>query len=340
MKVHKLFIILIIALLTILSACSNEANSSVSGSDTSETITLGHPLTGTEESAYQQFAEKFKEIVEAATDGQVTVQIFPNSSMGGEREMAESVGIGTLDSAVISTGPLGNFTELSYILDFPFLFDDLDHARSAVDGEIGNEISADLEKHGMKILSWAESGFASVTTNSNPIKKPEDYRGIVVRSMENEIQMDAYKELGAQPTPMAVSEIYTAMQQGVIDAQANSIGFMVPNRFHEVQEYLSLTEQFYYGAPFIMNKEKLESFTPEIQDIIQHAANEARDYEREFLDETMDANLQVMEDGGITIIPNDEIDIEAFREAVKPVYENYEDEYGEYIERIREMNEG
>lgn len=336
-------LILIGLFIIVLAACSSDevvsvnGNASTSTNNATNTIALGHTLATTEDSAYQQFAMKFKEIIESETNGEVTVEIYGNGVLGAEREMVEAVEIGTLDAVLTSTGPLGNFTRLTYVMDFPFLFNSNEHVYKVLDGEIGDELAAALDERGLKVLAWAESGFASVTTADKPIKSPEDYKGLKIRSMENEIQIEAYKAFGAQPTPMAFTEIFTALQQGVIDGQANSIGVTVPNKFHEVQKYLTLTEQFYFPTPFIMNEDKFNSFSKDLQEVIVKAAAEARDHEREFLKVKNIENLKIMEDAGVTIIPKEEIDLEAFKKAVEPVYEKYADQYGEYFEKIRSL---
>ncbi|MDQ0338273.1 tripartite ATP-independent transporter DctP family solute receptor [Caldalkalibacillus uzonensis] len=340
-------------ILGVLAACGgNTETAAPSGSDATEqqsentnddatkptfesrTIALGHATSDSENSHYHQGALKFKELVEEATDGQVTIEIHPNGVLGGEREMIEAVQLGTVDMVFTSTGPVGNFASKSNAFDFPFLFRDREHAYKVLDGEIGEEVNQQLESAGLKVLVWAENGFRNITNSTHPIKTPDDLKGVKIRTMENKIHLDSFRQFGADPTPMAFTELFTALQQGVVDAQENPLSVIIPNKFYEVQDYLTLTGHFYSPAPLIINKDLFDSFSPELQDVITKAAEEMRDFEREFIYQQEQEYLKIAEENGMEIIQADEYDFEAFFEAAQPVYEKYADEYGDILDRI------
>jgi len=298
-------------------------------------IVMGHIQANSQDSPYQQGTQKFKELVEKATGGKVTVEIHPSGELGGEREMMEAVQLGTIDMMLASTGPLGNFTPISNAFDFPFLFRDRDHAYKVLDGEIGDEVAGELDKAGIKVLAWAENGFRNITNNKHPIKKPEDLKGIKIRTMENKIHMESFTAFGAAPTPMSFTELFTSMQQGVVDGEENPLNIIVPSKFYEVQKYLTLSGHFYNPALFIITKSKFDSFSPELQKVFLDAASEARDYEREFIHKKNEEYLDVVKKAGMEIVPESEVDFEAFRAASQEVYQKYDKEYGDIIRRIQ-----
>ncbi|MBP1931661.1 TRAP transporter substrate-binding protein [Ammoniphilus resinae] len=298
------------------------------------TIAVGHATSDSETSHYQAYAAKFKELVEKNTDGKVKVEIHPNGELGGEREMIEAVQLGTLDATITSSGPVGNFAPLSNAFDFPFLFRDKPHAYKVLDGELGDEVNKQLESVGIKNLAWAENGFRNMTNSKHPIIKPEDLKGIKIRTMENKIHLDSFKEYGAAPTPMAFTELFTSMQQGVVDGQENPLSVIVPNKFYEVQKYMTLSGHFYSPAPFLFSKSKFDGFSPELQKIVEDAAKAARDYEREFIANLEEKYIQTAKDNGMEVLTASEYDQEAFRKASEPVYKKYEAEYGEFVKKI------
>ncbi|MBP1933368.1 TRAP transporter substrate-binding protein [Ammoniphilus resinae] len=298
------------------------------------TIAVAHATPDSETSHYHAFATKFKELVEKNTDGKVKIEIHPNGELGGEREAVEAVQIGTLDATITSSGPVGNFAPLSNAFDFPFLFRDKAHAYKVLDGELGAEVSKQLESVGIVNLAWAENGFRNITNNKRPIKKPEDLQGLKIRTMENKVHLDSFKEFGAAPTPMAITEVFTSMQQGVVDGEENPLSVIVPQKFYEVQKYMTLSGHFYSPALFVINKSKFDGFSPELQKILIDAATASRDYEREFIANLEDKYIQTAKDSGMEILTASEYDQAAFQKASEPIYKKYEAEYGEFIQKI------
>lgn len=310
------------------SDSNSTETSSDAGSDASgETITLkvGHTLSDT--SHYQEGLTYFKEILAEKTDGQLDVEIFPNGSLGGERDMVEGLQIGSVDLVLTSTGPMSGFVEDITIVDLPFLFRDAEHAHAVLDGEIGQDLLEKLETIDLKGLAWWENGFRNVTNNSRPIEKPEDLAGLKLRTMENDIHMAAFRELGVDPTPMAFTELFTAMQQGVVDGNENPVPVIYSSRFYEVQKYLTMTRHFYNPSILLTSNNMFNGLSPEHQEALVEAAKEAGIFEREVV-QRMDAELlDELEENGMEIIR--EIDQAPFIEAVQPVYEKYSEVFGQ-----------
>jgi tripartite ATP-independent transporter DctP family solute receptor len=330
--------ILILALTACGATGSKETSTTTAnekkGEIESAKIAIGHAGASTKDSPHQVITAKFKELVEKNTNGKVKVEIHPNGELGGDRELAEAVQIGTLDATYISSAPLGNFASKTNAFDFPFLFRDREHAYKVLDGELGGEIAKDLEGTGLKVLSWGEFGFRNITNSKHPIKTPADLKGLKIRTQENKIHLDAFKEYGASPTPMAFTELFTSLQQKVVDGQETPVSVIVANKFPEVQKYMTLSEHLYTPAPILINKAKFDGFSPELQKIVKEAAIAAAEYQREFNVKQTEEHLKIAKDEGMEIVTHDEFDYKAFFDASQPVYQKYQKEYGDFITRI------
>src|SRR3712207_4819177 len=171
--------------------------------------------------------DAFAKEIEARTGGRYKIQNFYSSALGAERESVEAVQLGTLDLTLTSTGPLPNFVPEIAILDIPFLFRDYAHARAVLDGPIGDELLKKFESKGIKALAWGENGFRHMTNSKRPINAPEDVKGLKMRTVENPVHIQAFKALGINPTPMAFSEVFTALQQGTVDGQENPLSVII-----------------------------------------------------------------------------------------------------------------
>ncbi|MBO8163599.1 MAG: DctP family TRAP transporter solute-binding subunit [Brevibacillus sp.] len=334
---------LLMSTMLVVSACGGGGQETAPAADSgggqggqaAETVTLkvGHTLADT--SHYQKGLEKFKELVSSKTNGTVEIEIFPNGSLGGERDMVEGLNVGSVDMVLTSTGPMSGFVPEVTVVDLPFLFKSAEHAHKVLDGEIGQQLLEKVDAQlGVKSLAWWENGFRNVTNNKRPIEKPEDLKGLKIRTMENDIHMDAFNALGAQPTPMSFTELFTALQQGVIDGEENPVPIIMTSRFYEVQKYLTMTRHFYSPSLLLVSKAKFDSLTPEQQKALEEAALEAAKYERQVVQEMDNEYLSQLKEKGMEIIENP--DIEPFVQAVQPVYEKYEAQFGkDLIDSIR-----
>ena len=188
----------------------------LSGAALAQTVLkIGYATSAT--SHYAVGSTMFCDEVEKGTQGRYKCQQFPNSALGGEREMIEAVQLGTLDLVNTSTGPVGNFVPEVKIVDIPFLFRDYDHARRYLDSAAGQELLTKFPAKGLVALAWTENGFRHMTNNKRSIVKPADAAGLKMRTMENKVHMEGYRAFGIQPTPMAFPEVFGALQQGTVD---------------------------------------------------------------------------------------------------------------------------
>ncbi|UQZ88592.1 C4-dicarboxylate ABC transporter substrate-binding protein [Deltaproteobacteria bacterium Smac51] len=286
-------------------------------------LKAGHTLTP--EHPYHLGLVKFGEIIKEKTGGEITLDAFHSSQLGSERELIEAMQMGTVDMAVISTAPLAGFTKSFLVYDLPFIFPDSATAHKVLDGEIGQKSLADLDKIGIIGLAFYENGFRQVTNSKRALVKPEDAKGLKIRTMENKIHMASFRAVGANPVPMAFGELFTALQQRTIDAQENPLPIIFNNKFYEVQEFCSMTNHFYSPAPLLMSKAVWNKLTPEQQTIFKEAAVEARAYQREELAKQDAAFVKQLEENGMKI---NQVDHAAWLKAMEPVYKQFEKEIG------------
>lgn len=214
------------------------------------------------------------ELVNEKSGGTLQVEVHTDGTLGQEREMMESLQIGNLDLALVSTAPISNFYSQMSVLDMPYLFDSKAHAYAVLDGEIGQSLFDGLESQGMVGLTYMENGFRNVFS-TKPITKPADLKGVKIRIMENQIQTATFSALNAIVTNMASGEVYTGLQQGTIDAAENAICAYYSSAYYEVCKELSLTEHFYGATALLMSKKVFASLTEEQQTILKEAAAEA-----------------------------------------------------------------
>ena len=270
--------------------------------------------------------DKIGELVSEKTSGAVTLDVFNNSQLGSERDLIEGLQLGSVQMTCVSTAPLSGFTDMFLVFDLPFLFENSEEARAVLDSEVGMEILTSVEEQGLIGLAWFENGFRNVTNSKLPIEKPEDLQGIKIRTMENPMHMACFEIMGADPTPMAMGEVFTALQQGTIDAQENPVPIIETNKFDEVQTYLSMTGHLFSPAPVFIGKAYFDALPAEYQTAVQEAADEAVPYQREQIDLQNESGLEALQERGMQVNYPDKA---AFQEATAPIYEQYiKDEAG------------
>lgn len=295
-------------------------------------LRLAHVVN--EQDGFHAAATKFQELVAERSDGKISVEIFPNATLGDERTLLEGMQIGTIDMGVITNGPVSNFLEDIAVFEMPFLFPSAEKAYEVLDGPIGQELLDRLSEVNLKGLAYAERGFRNLTNSERPINIPEDIEGLQVRVMENPVYIDTFRELGADAIPMAWTEALTAMQQGTIDGQENPVGVVYSFKLNETQTHMTMTRHAYAPAIFVMGLSVWDNLAPEAQEIVVQAARDAAAYERQLNAEQESVQLQELRDAGMTVI--DDADLSAFAAAVQPVYEKYGAKFGDYLPRIQD----
>ena len=272
--------------------------------------------------------------VEKRTEGRYKIQTFYSGALGAERESVEGVQLGTLDLTLTSTGPLPNFVPEVAILDIPFLFRDYAHARAVLDGPIGQELLAKFPPKGMIGLAWAENGFRHMTNSKRQVTQPDDLKGLKMRTMENPIHIEAYRQFGILPTPMAFSEVFTALQQGTVDGQENPLSVITSAKLDQVQKYLSLTGHVYSPAIFLMNKAQWDRLSDADKRAFVEAAKEGVKANRARVDEDERKAVADLRSKGMNVVEN--LDKAKFQATLAPVYVDFGKRFGQAnIDRIK-----
>ena len=317
-------------------ATGEDAGEEPAAADTEATV-LKLGTTVNEQDSFQVAAEKFAELVAERTGGAYKIEIYPNGTLGGERDMLESMQIGTLDMGIITSGPFINFSSAMGVLDMPYLFASNEEAYAVLDGEIGRELLDTLEDSGLKGLAYAERGFRNLTNSKKPIETAADLNGMKIRIMENDVYTASFEAMGVNANPMAWADALTALQQGTVDGQENPINVIYSYSLWESQKYVTLDRHSYSTAIITMSADVFNKLDAETQQIFLDAAQEAAAFERAWVAEQESDQLQAMKDNGMEVI--EEPDITSFKEAVQPVYDKYT-EYADYVKRIQDVIAG
>ena len=287
------------------------------------TLKVGHVFAA--DHPWHVSLEGLAKDVGEATGGEVVIEAYPSSQLGGDREVAEGLGLGTVEMGLFGTGALQVLDKRLIIEELPYAWPTRESAYAALDGELGEALAAVLAEHGIVALSWWESGYRHITNSVKPIETPADLEGIKLRVPEAELRLDTFRELGAQPTPMAFSEVFTALQQGVVDGQENPLATIAASKFYEVQDHLALSGHIWGSAVLTISKDAWDELSEEQQASLKAAADEWRDRERAMIRESDEKLLGELEAAGLQITHPDAA---AFQEAVQPVWEAYEPVFG------------
>ena len=278
--------------------------------------------------------DTFAKEVEKRSNGRYKIQTFYSGSIGAERESVEGVQLGTHDLTFTSTGPVPNFVPEVAILDIPFLFRDYAQARAVLDGPIGQDLLQRFPSKNLIALAWAENGFRHMTNSKRSVALPEDLKGLKMRTMENPVHIQAYKAFGIIPTPMAFTEVFTALQQGTVDGQENPLSVITAAKLEQVQKYLTLTGHVYSPALILMNKAKWDKLPPADKQIFLDSAKEAVKANRARVDEDEKKAVADLRSKGMTVVET--IDKAKFQAVLGPTYADFGKRFGQdNIDKIR-----
>ncbi len=270
----------------------------------------------------------FKEELEKLTNGKVEVKVFPNLQLGGGREIIEGVQMGNIQMAESSLAPMAGFNKTFLAFNLPYLFPTRDAAYKFLDGPLATEMKNSVESKGFKILEYWDNGYRQLTNSKRPVRTPADLKGLKIRTMENPVHMEAFRQLGANPTPMAFGEVFTALQQGAIDGEENAYNNITSMKFQEVQKYVTETGHFYDVTAFLINPDFFNKLPKDIQDAVKKAARTATEYQRKRSIED-DAKHKAIVKKSSEIIDLTDAEKAAFKEASKGTYEVFKKDIGE-----------
>ena len=292
-------------------AGNSQANTETAAADgATYDLVIGH--INAETHTWHKLSEKFKEEVEASTDGKVKVTIYPGSQLGSETDMNMSAIAGDGSCDIVFTGEsMQTYESALGIIGMPYAITSDEHMDAVLNGKVGEDLEELMENAGLHVLGAITRGPRNVTSNIE-IKSPDDMKGFKIRTPESAMTMSAFEAMGAKPTPMAFSEIFTSLQQGVIDGQENPLANIQDGAFYEVQDYVIRTEHLRAWVYMAISSARFNSFPEDIQQAIQDAADTAIDYEHELFLEQEEELQSTLEEEGMTFV---DVDQTPFREA-------------------------
>lgn len=320
---------LAITLCTILSLYSCADNTEV------RTIKLAHGLD-TKHSVHLAMV-KMAEDLKTISGGKMAIEIYPSQQLGTERECIELLQIGSLDMTKVSVGVMENFAPKMKVFGVPFLFKDRQHSFNVLDGPIGEEILNNGEKYWLKGLGYYDAGSRSFYTKNKPINTPEDLTGLKIRVMESVTAMEMVRSLGGSPTPISWGELYTSLQQGVVDGAENNPPSFYLSRHYEVCKYYSLDEHTVLPDVLLIGTQIWNSLSKQEQGWLQLAADHSVKYQRKLWEQAENEALEAVQKEGVTIIRPDKT---LFSEKVTSIYDQYKNDEVLYrlIQQIKETN--
>lgn len=274
-----------------------------------------------EDTVTQIYAEKFVEEVDRLSDGRIKITVYPNSVLGGDRELLESCHDGDIPFVIQNTAPQVNFIDDTAVFDAPCIFNDIESVRETVDRpEFLEKMQESYREAGFELLGYADQGFRVMSTNKE-VTEFSDFKGQKIRTMEDAYQLAFWQQLGANPTPMNFSEVYIGLQQHTIDAQENPYEVIVSNRLYEQQDYIVETNHVPHLISLVVSEDFFTDLSQEDQQILIEAEEIAKVYAREQSDQRIDERIQTIEDSGTEILTLDDTVREQMIEASQPVYD-------------------
>jgi tripartite ATP-independent transporter DctP family solute receptor len=293
-----------------------------------------HPLGYPTVEAVTRMGKK----LEAATNGRLSIQMFPSMQLGGEKEAIEQAQVGALAIARVSVGPVGSVVDDLNVFNMPFVFRDVPHMRKVIDGDIGKELLqkiTDNPQTKLVGLAWMDGGSRSVYNTKKPIRSVEDLKGLKIRMMGNPIFVDTMNALGGNGVPMGMDQVYSALQTGVVDGAENNPPSYDSFGHYNIAKNYSMTEHLIIPEILVFSKPVWDKLSKDDQALIKKLAAEAQLEQRKLWDERVEVSMKKIKDAGIEVITFK--DKKPFQDAVKPVWDKYGAKYAPIVERIQKV---
>ena len=315
-----------------LTGCNSSAPTDSEDDGTVYTIKVAY-VVAESHASHIVMNDVFKKELEET--GRFKVELYPNGQLGGDRQAIESVGLGNIEMTMAGEAAISGFVPEFELVGLPYLFTSIDSARDAMDGDFGQELDKLLEAQDIVNLGWGEVGFRNITNNKAEITTPADLKGIKIRTMENPLHMAFFKGLGANPTPMAFTELFTALQQGTVDAQENPTALTYNSKFYEVQKFMSVSAHVYTAAPILVNKTFLESLPEDLRSTLVDVSTKTRDAQRELILQQNTDYEAKMQEAGVTVTVLTPAQKEVFKaSAEENVYPIAIEKYGDTLIKL------
>jgi tripartite ATP-independent transporter DctP family solute receptor len=271
---------------------------------------------------------KWQSVMAEKSGGKLEVKILGRGVMGGDREMIEGCRLGTLDTAIVSGSVLANIVPQFFLVPLPYLFDNHDEANAFLDGPIGKKLFKLLETKDLVGLGWATWSFRGIWNNARPITKPEDLKGLKIRTVETPLDMSTMNNMGGVATPMAWAECLLGLRQGTVDGISTTYGLGYHLKLYEIAKYATRTKHYYETAPLIMSKKLYDKFSADEQRLIKETAGEALLWARQQQAQFDDKSKALLEAKGVKVNSLSPEAFEAFRKLTRPAYEQFRPKIG------------
>lgn len=330
-KLVSVLMMLVLAM-SLLAGCGSSSSTADKKAE-KRVIKVGIGLN--EQSPQYKGLEKFKEIVERDSKGRIEVQLFASSQLGDDTKMMTALRAGTLEMTCPSTAPISGLDKKWMVFDLPFLFPNEQVADKVLDGPVGQKYLDSLSAQGIKGIAFWENGYRQLSNSVREVKTPADVKGLKIRTMENPVHLASFRTMGANPTPMPLGELFTSLQQHIVDGQENPLTTIHLQKFYEVQKYTSLTNHFYSPFVFMFSQKIWNTLPKEDQDLIARAGKEAGVYERKVNREMMTESAANLEKAGMKVTKLTPEEQQAFVEATKEIAPKFEAEIGK--ENVQEV---
>jgi tripartite ATP-independent transporter DctP family solute receptor len=275
-------------------------------------LKMGHAVNTTD--GQHAAAMKLAELVKQRTNGDVEITVYPANQLGNDAAMINGVRGGTIDIVSSGASNYNGIVPNTAAMELPFVFRNAQHAYTVLDGAVGTGVLNELSPHGMKGLAYWENGWRAFTNNKRPITKPDDVKGLKIRSTGNPYHIQAFKLLGMNPSPMPIAELYTALETGTFDAQEHPINVTWSSKFYEVQKHLTVSNHIYSPLIVAMNKGKFDSLPANYQKIVVDSAREAATYQRNLNAQNAGKVVAELKKSGMQVIET--VDMAPFQKIV------------------------
>jgi tripartite ATP-independent transporter DctP family solute receptor len=281
-------------------------------------------------------ADVFAAEVAKRTQSRYRIDQYPDAALGGEVEMMKSVHLGTVDMAFVTGAPMPNFVPEIGVFGIPFLIRDAQHAYSALDGPLGQQLLKKFDEQDIVALAWGENGMRHLTNSVRPVRTPEDLKGLKLRVPQSDVMVQGFDTLGADTHPLAFPDVYGALQTGRFDGQENPIATIIASKFYQVQKYLTLSGHIYDPAAFLMSKDLYEELSPADRQAFTEAARLGGLASRKFAAEAEANGIAFLQQQGMQIVTD--IDKAKFIDAMAPTMPGFEQKFGrDVIDAIRNV---
>lgn len=265
-------------------------------------------------------ADKYSKWVYEQTNGKVKIDLFPNETLGSDKQMTEMAANGSLDMVITAQGVLSSYEPKIAGIGLPFLFDSMDKVGKVLDGPIGEELAKDLPSKGIRMLAYWDNGLRQITNSKRPIEQPGDLKGLKIRTPEDKMTLSIFRAMGANPAPLAFPELYLALSQGVFDGQENPVVNIHSSKFYEVQKFISMTNHKYEACPLIISEKTWQKLPPDVQKVLKEGAVKFAIEHRKMDADNESKLIADLEAKGMKVNkPN----LAPFREATKAVYDEW-----------------